>query len=314
MSRQKEKALDALARRLMADRAVIPEGTIGSFAVKHRWYDPGAKLLLVPMRTAFHTGLPQMDYVCRERTLVQSLTENDGTWMTDLPCEMVQMHDELARRVHGRVLVGGLGLGILPRMLLQNPRVTSVAVSEINASVVSLVAPTLDCERLSVAIGDVHELDVEDREYDFALLDTWQSTGEMTWTGDVVPLRRKMRRAHIRGVRCWHEDVMLSQVVRGIFAASAFTKEDYVHLPIHYYAFVKGLDQLRVERQRSEDMMQRQALAYENAAIPMMRHCAYTFTREVGHARWEHWFGHHWDEKERGYVKKEKEVESEARA
>lgn len=298
MSTQKRRALLTLAHRLMSERAVLPEGKSGNAEVRHNKYEPGAELMLVPMRTAFHTGLPQMEYVCQERTIVQSLLEDGSVWMTDLPCELVQMHDELARRVRGRVLVGGLGLGVLPRMLLNNPAVTSITVVERSADVVALVAPTLDCERLSVVTQDIHELGVERREYDFALLDTWAHTGEMTWTSEVVPLRRKFVPL-VRGVRCWHESVMLSQVARGIFHAATVLEKDYAHLPVHYHAFVRGLDQLRVERKRSDDMAERLALSYEIAEFNRdVRAVASVFLHQVGNRRWEHWFGGHWDQHE----------------
>ncbi len=50
---------------------------------------------------------------------------------------------EVVRNAHGRVLLGGLGLGMILHPIAAKPQVTSVTVLEVNRDVIELVGPTV---------------------------------------------------------------------------------------------------------------------------------------------------------------------------
>lgn len=63
----------------------------------------------------------------------------EGIWMSDAPAEYYGMHELAARAKSGRVLVGGLGLGILPNLLAFRDDITEVVIVEKSPEVVELV-------------------------------------------------------------------------------------------------------------------------------------------------------------------------------
>jgi len=147
--------------------------------------------------------------------------EGQGVWMTDLPEELQQIEDFLARAgvtpgrqsLRGsRVLVGGLGLGIVATRLAQEG--AAVTVVERNRHIIKLCRPP-DIP-MTVIQGDIATYLRDSRHGPFGeyYLDTWQGTNEGTWWKEVMPLRRIIaNRFGVVPVWCWAEDIMLGQVV-----------------------------------------------------------------------------------------------------
>ena len=69
---------------------------------------------------------------------------HDGEWepiMSDTPAE-IRDHLDFIRRATGKVLINGLGLGVVLKGLLAKPEVTQVDVVENSTDVITLVWPT----------------------------------------------------------------------------------------------------------------------------------------------------------------------------
>lgn len=78
-----------------------------------------------------------------------ALMRGDDVWMADNHDEMLD-HLEVykeASTLGGRCLVNGLGLGLITRALLDLPNVEHVDVVELEADVITLVAPSLESYR-----------------------------------------------------------------------------------------------------------------------------------------------------------------------
>lgn len=102
-------------------------------------------------------------------------------WMSDTPQERIMMYNN-GQRSRGRVLVGGLGLGLYPQYAVVGAagQATRFTVVERSPMVRAIVEPTL-----SVALGvplEVHTGDVESylsglvtTPYDTIFLDTWET-------------------------------------------------------------------------------------------------------------------------------------------
>lgn len=171
----------------------IPEGSSGKVRVAHRSIPKGESVPVVGIRQAITRGVRPVSTRLVDPLIYHELSHEDhGTWMTDLPEELNQI-GELLHDVEpsGRVLVGGLGLGILASTLAARDDVSIVTVVEIDPDVVAL------CSRpgYEVVVSDVARfLKKTPRAFDYYLLDTWQTTNEGAWWSTVMPLRRLMVR------------------------------------------------------------------------------------------------------------------------
>ncbi len=112
---------------------------------------------------------------------VRGLIMADGRlWMSDVPQERIMMFNN-AQAAHGRVLVGGLGLGLYPQYAL--PRCTRMVIVEQDEGVRAVFGPLVQIAAdsygvpltiLSGDVADVLQADSADR-YDTIFLDTWDT-------------------------------------------------------------------------------------------------------------------------------------------
>lgn len=270
----------------------LPEAERGAWAIKHSTLPTGETVQVVSPRQSIMTGRPPVAAILAEPLRIHSLTENgtsSGVWMTDNPAELVAMH-EFAQEASGRVLVGGLGLGIVVRYLAQNPRVRDITVVEREQDVIDLIRPQLLADvRVPVAVvhGSIFRFlgRLPSWPYDSTFLDTWTGTGVTTWQTDVVPLRRLIgQRFGARRVTCWSEREMQGQVRLSLNVLATVYRErgilpGSVATPVER-TFLKVAGNLK-------------------PTGTTWRALADLYTRHVGTASWERRFGAAWDESQR---------------
>lgn len=144
--------------------APIPSGVCGDYSIKQQTVPKGY-------------ALPYLGATVILKKPYQSvaLKHFDATWMSQTPQEIAMM-DEAAQVVRGRVLVGGLGLGVFLRLAGAAQHITVV---ERCPEVIELVGPTIRRElgnRVTIEQADIAEyLECCGREFDFVYLDTWDS-------------------------------------------------------------------------------------------------------------------------------------------
>ena len=196
----------------------LPAGRPGKFEVTREAYKKGRTVTTVSIRNAIFMGLPPSDMVLDRDVIVHHLYEDDyGHWMSTQPQELEQHERQLAR-AHGRVLVGGLGLGLAPAILQRNPRVTSIVVVEKSHNVAKLVWPHLPKDKLWLVRRDLfaylRDLQKADElRFDFAFYDIWCPTGQHEWHRTVKPLRHlSVGVVPQSELECWNEEEMLGQV------------------------------------------------------------------------------------------------------
>lgn len=195
---------------LCASPISLPERKVGKFEIKHTQIEDEA--IVIGLRQALMRGVRPVKAILPEPILIHELVETDrGVWMTDLPEELFQIAEAIADfQPKGKVLVGGLGLGILAKTLTQQPGVEQVTVVEINKDVINLCA-TKDYEVINADIFKF--LSSTDRAFDYYMLDTWTGTGEGDWWTNVLPLKRTIQAKWGRQkIWCWAEDIMTGQV------------------------------------------------------------------------------------------------------
>lgn len=197
----------------------IPEGKRGAFEVKHTHKPAGWQVNTGNLRMAMF-GQPIETLTFEEPTVWHNLLEDDGVWMTDLPCEVYQMRREL-EYAEGDVLIGGLGLGVAVSLLaLEHEDINSIHVVELKQEVVDLVAPYVSYPGVSFEVMDIHDYMANEPTYDFAMFDTWASDSEYTFFNEVLPLLQRSK--NIGTVTCWNENIMRGQLANALMTRAVF--------------------------------------------------------------------------------------------
>jgi hypothetical protein len=208
----------------MLRRCRVTVGKRDGVEVRLRKIAAGSAIQQSNLRTLFCGGQdwPALTWDC-ETIWRELYDEARGVWMTDLPIEQRQMEAQ-TEGLEGRVLVGGLGLGVVVRILLETDLVDDITVVESDQRIIDLVGPTLldefGDESLEIIHADLfnflRERDPDAAAWDCAFFDIWQSDGESTFHEVVVPLR-ELAVPHVDGrIACWNEDVMRGQLALGL--------------------------------------------------------------------------------------------------
>jgi hypothetical protein len=212
----------------------VPAKRIGDFEVRHV-VKHDALLSTANPRTRMLAGHPEHVMHFKGESVWHHLIEHDGDkehalWMTDYPIEQFQ-HDRVLEKMHGSVLVGGLGLGYAIKRLRKLPGypVKRIVCVEKSRDVRRLVWKHMRGRRskdqpvrLECVNADLFDyLEQTDETFDFAFYDIWASDGQHTFYDTVVPLREKTHDLGIvedpGNVVCWNEDIMRAQVQNDLF-------------------------------------------------------------------------------------------------
>jgi len=160
-----------------------PHKKIGTAEIRHKYYAKGFyRMENVDGYTYF-----KLD----ERIPVTSLFINNEQWMIDDPLHWIGMQ-KLAQFSSGRVLVGGLGLGLIVHALLHNSNVTDIVVVDKNPDVIALVKPLIKqvsgCymtgNKIRYVCDDICRFVGRKKEaFDTIILDIWVLSGDESKEG-----------------------------------------------------------------------------------------------------------------------------------
>lgn len=156
--------------------SVIPTQSVGEWHVKKRMLKRGA---ILPVEASWIEAALFVSPV--EVTILrEGLMEADDSksvWMSDTPREYFMACDLVNRTEGPRVLVGGLGLGLVCHLLLRRRDIESVVVIEKAPEVIEMVAPYLPVG-VEVIEGDFLEmmwkLSVRGQEFETVIADLWK--------------------------------------------------------------------------------------------------------------------------------------------
>lgn len=97
-------------------------------------------------------------------------------WMSDSPMEYFKSVDLVTRTKGGRVLVGGLGLGLITHLLANREDITEIVVVEIEPDVIKLVKDYLP-SKVKIIEGDFLNVLVktEGEHFDTIIADIWKT-------------------------------------------------------------------------------------------------------------------------------------------
>jgi len=169
---------------------------------------------IVSARTAIFSGVKPRSVVYAfptHRHYLRTVKEED-LWMSDIPQEIYD-HLDAIKQLKGNVLVGGLGLGLVVKLLEKEKRVKSITVVELERDIIDMVWPCLMTYKSKVVHADLYDFLKHTKEkFDTAFFDIWASDGEHTLVDHVIPLR-KLAVPIVKGkIVCWKESTMLGQV------------------------------------------------------------------------------------------------------
>lgn len=169
--------------------------TLGEVLPVRRWETPASRIPMrrsgkwrivkevvkagttIPMHGVF--GYDEAYFL--EDAVITALKEGKRVWASDSPYEYYSMWELTARARGPRVLIGGLGLGLLASTVALRRDVEEVTVVELSPEVVELVAHYLPgC--INVVEGDFFEVTKElarsGRVYDTIIVDIFASRSE----------------------------------------------------------------------------------------------------------------------------------------
>lgn len=202
----------------------MTERDSGNMHIKFSHFAPGETLPIIGARQAYTRRIkPYGVRLSEEHRIVNLIEGKDGLWMTDKPEELFQMAEAVeAVKPHGKVLIGGLGLGIYARMVSKLKKVKEITVVERSKDVINMVGAdtqkyaSMYGVKLNIICSDIYSflLYGHDDPFNVYMLDTWAGTGEMEYWNNVIHLRRAIRNnfGPKPKIHCWAEDIMWGQV------------------------------------------------------------------------------------------------------
>lgn len=168
----------------------LPTGTSGDVRIVRKTIEPrvsDATMLRAVFEQNPYTFIPEGTYT--------QLWIGDRLMMSDTPMERLT-NNRLLKNAHGRVLVAGLGIGMIIHALYEDPQVEHVHVIESNKHVIELVAPSLvrSKGRVTVELGDIFTWlpKTPETRYDTVYFDIWYSMGA-TALQEMQALRKRFR-------------------------------------------------------------------------------------------------------------------------
>lgn len=278
----------------------IPQETAGEFEVRHIIEPAGALLQTASYRTMLYGqhdgGTVSYDHPTRWHELL----EGGGRWTSDLPIEQWQQRAAV-KGFRGKVLVGGLGLGVVARILAEQKNVTRIDVIEKSAEVVKLVGPYILDPRIHIHVADLFDfLRHADRQWHYAFFDIWAQDNEYTFYETVLPLKELAGPFVRYPVRNWNEDIMRGQVRQSLMSplhmamagisrisldALAEDTDDQWHARL--VPFYRALRDAKVDLHDPLTMQKVDVSAWRWAT-------RYDGTEEFG-VQWEERFADHWN-------------------
>lgn len=122
--------------------------------------------------------------------------------MSDTDAEKMSNY-AFIKKANGRVLIAGLGIGMLLHNILDKSEVKSVTVIENNSDLIDIVAPMFAHKKLTVIDADIFEWSTNGLKYDCIYFDIW-STVDTDNLSDIKKLHNKYKSKVNRDNSDWY--------------------------------------------------------------------------------------------------------------
>ncbi len=153
----------------------IPAGSSGRFHIVKRKSPAG-----LSFETGNSSGIEEVLFT--NEVIFTQLKDNPEKktipWMSDTPMELYTAQDLAMRSTGGRILIGGLGLGLITHLLANRRDVTEIVVVEIEPDVIKLVKDYLPPMVKVIEGNFLHvmgELSQKNEHFDTIIADIWKT-------------------------------------------------------------------------------------------------------------------------------------------
>lgn len=206
------RELDAEFKKLL-ERPSVPhlyERKVGEFEIKIDTILPLKKMTVVSARNWLLMGYKELECSFANPRPVYKLYHKGQLMMSDSPQEMFLQYDAY-KNAKGRVLMGGLGLGMSATLFAEKEEVSEVVVIEKEKDVIKLCKPKN--KKIKVINEDFWKyIKATKEKFDYIYVDIYYSTGCMEFVETVLPIRKILeKRFQSIPVDFWGEEEMKSQ-------------------------------------------------------------------------------------------------------
>lgn len=155
------------------DMKFLKDGEIGNFKLSH--YEVKENDFYARVRA----GIPVGEYI--------KLTNDGECVMSDTPMEK-RTNMNFVANAHGKVLIGGLGIGLILLAIQDNEEVEKITVVEKNKEVIELVGNQLPLNnKVEIVNADIFDY-VPTEKYNTIYFDIWNYTNSDVFYGEMQPL------------------------------------------------------------------------------------------------------------------------------
>ena len=183
----------------------------GEYSIEMDVIPKGEPMTVVSMRNSLLMGYKPQKICLDTFRIIHKLKKGKDLLMSDSPQEMFLQYT-CVENAHGKVLVGGLGLGMYANMIAEKEEVTEVVVVEISEDVIKLSKP--NNPKIRVVHMDISEFIKSTKEkFDYAYVDIYYGTGAYEYLNIVLPLKKLIVKKFPKlKVEFWAEKEMKSQI------------------------------------------------------------------------------------------------------
>ena len=174
---------------------ILEDGRAGNFSLSH------FEIKEDDFRARFRQGIPLGKYV--------RLTDGWDCIMSNTPMEK-RTNMDFVLNAHGKVLIGGLGIGLILLAIQDKPEITHITVVEKHMEVIELIKEQLLLnEKVEVVCADVFDYKPLFK-YNTIYMDIWSNINSEIYENEMKPLIKRYRRYLVskqddekRYIDCW---------------------------------------------------------------------------------------------------------------
>ena len=109
--------------------------------------------------------------------------QKDEVVMSNIPAEIYD-HAEICRKSHGRVLICGLGLGMILHQLCRNDHISEIVVVEKESEIIDMIVPAFPEDKVTILPGDAFLPDEcgITGQFDTMFFDIWNNITSQTYS------------------------------------------------------------------------------------------------------------------------------------
>lgn len=174
---------------------ILKDGRVGNFELSH------FEITENDFRARFRQGIPCGEYV--------RLTNGWDCVMSNTPMEK-RTNIDFVHNAHGKVLIGGLGIGLILLAIQDKEDVSHITVIEKNIEVIELIKDQLPLNnKVEIVHADVFDYKPLFK-YNTIYMDIWNNVNSTIYEEEMKPLIKRYRRYLVskqhdekRYIECW---------------------------------------------------------------------------------------------------------------